>query len=173
MGGSRLLWSSALGLVCAQLPVRYALKANLTSFFWKEYELTGEYRLFAWAPAFHANVERARWEGLAMTMGASSYPRKTWLLRVGARYYFLRPKYALEGLWGGFHGVIGWKEGKYPVGIGLSMGYQHVFRQGYGFSIEPFLRGEGVYAGEKARFALHLGLNIGVAARKWLRRNIP
>ncbi|MCS6789958.1 MAG: hypothetical protein NZ580_03140 [Bacteroidia bacterium] len=168
-----LLWSSVWGVAFAQLPSRYALKANLISFFWREYELTGEYRLFAWAPAFQANVERARWEGLASIVGVGFYPRRTWLLRGGIRYYFLRPKYALEGLWGGLHGIIGWRERKYSGGMGLSVGYQHIFRQGYGFSVEPFLRGEGVYAGEKIQFALHLGLNIGVAARRWLRRNIP
>lgn len=162
----------------AQLPVRYGIRADLASFIWREQRFWGEYRLFQWAPPFIATVERARWEGLTAIIGLSYFRRLPWrgaVARMGLRYYFLRPAYSPHGVWAGILGGIGvWgarseKPLLAPL-AGLAVGYQHIFYQGYGATVEPFLLLEPRWR-KGAPFApLQLGLGVGFGSRRWDRR---
>lgn len=175
------LCSGGVGALWAQLPARYGLKADILSFLSREHRLTGEYRLFRWAPPFIASVERARAEGLTAVLSLSYYrylPQRGLIVRPGVRYYFWKPPYAPEGLWVGVHGAIaGWgarrEKTTWSAGAGLSIGYQHLFRQAYGASIEPYLLAEGLLRRPPKVWALQIGVNVGFAARKWERRNLP
>ncbi|MCS7188996.1 MAG: hypothetical protein NZ933_04280 [Bacteroidia bacterium] len=173
------LWSS-ISILLAQLPVRYALKADVLSFLWREYRVSGEYRLFQWAPPFIASVERAKWEGLTIICQGSYYRRLPYwgaIIRLGLRYYFLRRNYAPEGLWGGMHLggssiVVPDEKMKGGAGGGIGIGYQHVFHQGYGGIIEPYLLIEGIFSRYKGFCPIQMGINVGLASRKWNRRNL-
>lgn len=172
-------WSSAL-LVWGQLPARYAFKADALSPLWREYRLAGEYRLFRWAPPFIASVERHRWEGLTFTLAGSYYrrwPEQGGVLRVGGRYYFLRPKYAPQGLWAGLHLAVGATGARtertfWAGGAGLTIGYQHIFRQAYGGCVEPYVLFELLGGRQKPFSPFQVGLHVGLASRRWDRRNL-
>ncbi|GIV23309.1 MAG: hypothetical protein N3A68_01920 [Bacteroidia bacterium] len=182
MGKTALLWSKiGLSLCLGQLPARYVLKADALGFLWREQRLTAEYRLFRWAPPLKASVERARWDGLTLTLNGSYYrrlPLRGGVLRSGVRYYPLRPAYAPEGLWVGLHGTLGLvapvrETPQWQGGPGLSLGYQHIFHQAYGGVIEPYLLLDFLFGRYKNLMPFQVGLHIGFAARKWNRRNIP
>jgi len=167
--------------VWAQLPARYVLKADVLGPLWREYRLMGEYRLFRWAPPFIASVERHRWEGLTFILSGSYYrrwPARGGGLRIGGRYYFLQPNYAPHGLWAGLHGALAGfgargEKTYWAAGAGLTIGYQHLFRQAYGGCIEPYLLLELLGGRKKPFFPFQVGLNVGFASRRWERRNLP
>ncbi len=175
------IFSGGIGILWAQLPTRYVLKLDALSFLSREHRITGEYRLFRWAPPFIASVERARWEGLTVTLSLSYYrylPQRGAIGRPGARYYFWKRPYTPEGLWVGLHGAIAsWaarrEKAYWSAGAGLSLGYQHLFRQAYGAAVEPYLLAEVLSRRPPRGMALQVGLNVGFAARKWDRRNLP
>jgi hypothetical protein len=181
MGG--VAWSeiALLGLLWGQLPARYVIKGDALSFLWREYRIAGEYRLFRWAPPFIASVERHRWEGLTLLLSTSYYrrlPHRGALARIGARYYFHRPAYAPEGLWAGVHITTGGSAARqevtrWVIGGGLTVGYQHIFHQAYGGTVEPYLLLDLVGGRAKWVFPFQIGLQVGFAARKWNRRNLP
>lgn len=173
--------SSSLGGIWAQLPARYVLKADGLSFLVREHRITGEYRLFRWAPPFIASVERVRWEGLTAVLSLSYYrylPQRGVIGRPGMRYYFWKRPYAPEGLWAGLHGTVAsWaarrEKTTWGAGAGLSVGYQHLFHQAYGAAIEPYLSMEILSRRPPRSWVLQVGVNVGFAARKWERRNLP
>ncbi|MCX7606294.1 MAG: hypothetical protein N2170_03375 [Bacteroidia bacterium] len=178
-----LTWSRlglSISFVWAQLPARYLLKGDALSFLWREYRITGEYRLFRWAPPFISSVERARWDGLTFIAGGSYYrrlPLRGGIFRSGLRYYWLRRVYAPQGVWAGLHLCIGgWgpprEKTTWAGGVGFTMGYQHLFYQAYGGVVEPYLQVEGLFGRYRALYPIQVGLNVGFAARKWDRRNL-
>ncbi|MCX8111807.1 MAG: hypothetical protein N3E49_01220 [Bacteroidia bacterium] len=176
-------WSSGLwiGMLAAQLPARYVLKADGLGFVWREFRLWGEYRLFRWAPPFIASVDRHRWDGLTLCVGLGYFrrwPLRGGLGRVGLRYYPLRRPYAPEGLWVGLHVVgAGWgvrrESTMLSVAPSLSIGYQFIFRQSYGGVIEPLVCIEPHWRQDSPFSLVQLGVNVGWASRRWSRRNLP
>jgi len=164
--------------VWAQLPARYVLKADALSWAWRSYRVGGEYRLFRYAPPFEANVERPRREGLTLTIWADYVrflPLRGWVGRVSGRYYFWVPRKAPHGWWGGIHGLIGMhgiptEKARAVGGLGLSFGYQHLFRQSYGGTVEPYLLVE--LRGRSLRWIspIQVGLSLGLASRRWRLR---
>ncbi|MEN2992916.1 MAG: hypothetical protein ABDH91_05115 [Bacteroidia bacterium] len=175
-----LLWSSGLVVGWGQLPARYVLKADIFSFLWREQRLSGEYRLFEYAPPFVAGVERPKWEGLTAIGSVAFFrhlPLYGILLRPGLRYYPLRPVYSPQGFWSGLHlagGLFFLREGPLRAagGLGLSVGYQYIFRQAYGATVEPFLQGEIIFPSFSLS-PLQVGLQVGFAGRKWWGQNLP
>lgn len=175
----QLAWSTLWVVpLFAQLPVRYSFRADLTSFFWREQRLWGEYRLFQWAPPFIATVERARCEGLTATIAISYFrrlPLRGGAFRLGVRYYFLRPPYSPQGIWAGALigiGVWGARNEKpfFTPLAGLAVGYQHIFYQGYGAAVDPFLFFEPRWRRGSPLAPLQVGLGVGFASRRWARR---
>ncbi|MCS6895167.1 MAG: hypothetical protein NZZ60_03330 [Bacteroidia bacterium] len=163
------------------MPARYVLKADALSFLWREYRLTAEYRLFRWAPPFIASVERHRWDGLTFILSGSYYrrlPTRGGIGRIGVRYYVWRPAYSPQGFWVGLHGAgqawgLRGEKPSFAFAPGLTLGYQHIFRQAYGGIVEPHLLLEPRIF-RLAPFAIfQFGLNVGFAARHWERRNLP
>ncbi|MCS7152319.1 MAG: hypothetical protein N2253_05865 [Bacteroidia bacterium] len=181
MRGS-FLWSSFIGIsvLGAQLPARYVIKGDVLSFLWREQRLAGEYRLFQWAPPFIASVERHRWEGLTLLTSVSYFrllPRRGAVIRTGVRYYFRKPAYSPEGLWGGIHLAGGiWGVRSEPssgtVTGGLTVGYQHIFHQAYGGVVEPYLLIEPYFRSAVPFRPIQVGVYVGFASRRWQRRNL-
>ncbi|MEN3040186.1 MAG: hypothetical protein ABDH66_01425 [Bacteroidia bacterium] len=176
------LWSSVgLPLLWGQLPARYVLKADALSFIWREYRLSVEYRLFRWAPPFIASVERHKWDGLTLVVGGGYYrrfPVRGGVWKIGLRYYIWRSAYSPQGFWVGIHGAgQAWgMRGESPSFSwvpGLTLGYQHIFRQAYGGAVEPYILVEPRLFGSTPFAPFQLGLHAGFAARRWERRNLP
>lgn len=166
------------GVLWGQLPARYVLKADALSWVWRSYRVGGEYRLFRWAPPFEANVERPKYEGLTLQVWADYVrllPVRGVVLRPGGRYYFLFPRKAPHGLWAGLHGVGGLtgapqEKTTLALGIGLSVGYQHIFRQSYGGVVEPYLLVEVRGRSLAWLSPVQVGLSLGIASRRWRLR---
>jgi len=162
----------------AQLPARYVLKADVLSWAWRSYRISGEYRLFKGAPPFEANVERPKYEGLTIQVGVDYVrllPVHGVVLRPGSRYYFLHPRKAPHGLWACLHGVGGLtgtprEKTILALGIGLSVGYQHIFRQSYGGVVEPYLLVETQGKSLRWLSPVQIGLSLGIASRRWRLR---
>lgn len=167
-----------IGLGWAQLPARYVVQADVVSWVWGEYRASGEYRLFREAPPFEGGVLRPRLEGLTSTLGLSyvrKLPLRGFFIRPGIKYYGWRPRYAPAGLWVGFHGLIGgvgaFQEPSHVIsGLGISLGYQYIFRQSYGALLDPYLMWEWRFSRAWREAPLQVGLRVGLASRRWQRR---
>ncbi len=167
-----------VGLAWGQLPVRYILQADGLSWLWREYRMGAEYRFFREAPPFEAGVFRPRLEGLTGTLGLSyarMLPIRGVLGRVGVKYYGWRPRYAPAGLWVGLHGLVGLigaigEPSRRAWGVGLSVGYQCIFRQSYGAVVDPYLLWEWRPSKAWQVSPLQIGLRMGLASRRWQRR---
>nr|BAL56524.1 hypothetical protein HGMM_F40B03C12 [uncultured Bacteroidetes bacterium] len=113
-------------------------------------------------------------------MGCSYWrrlPERGAVLRLGAKYYPLKPAYSPQGAWIGVHltgaGISPRSEKTlWTGGMGIALGYQHIFRQAYGGSVEPYLLGEITWGKKRLTSPLQIGMNIGFAARRWERRNL-
>jgi len=164
-----------ISVLWGQLPARYVLKADALSWIWRSYRVGGEYRLFRWAPPFVASVDRHQWDGLTLNIWADYVrllPIRGIILRPGARYYFLRPEKAPSGLWASLYGVaaLSGAPDKKPTpaaGIGLAIGYQHLFRQSYGGLVEPYLLAEARGRSLRWLSSIQIGLAAGLASRRW------
>lgn len=175
---SSLVW---LGWLSAQLPARYAVKADALSFLWREHRVWGEYRLFQWAPPFIASVDRHRWDGMTAILGLSYFrrlPLRGGIMRLGLRYYPLKPAYSPEGLWIGLHIAGGFWNARreralFSTAPGLTIGYQHIFRQGYGALVEPYILIEPHFRRDAPFRPFQPGVNVGFASRRWDRRLLP
>lgn len=173
-------WLLCAGMLSAQLPARYVLKADALGFLWKEHRVWGEYRLFQWAPPFIASVDRHPWDGLTAVLGMSYFrklPLRGAIVRAGARYYPLRPVYSPQGFWVGLHIATAiWNARREKISLGaapgVTIGYQHIFRQAYGGSVEPYLLIEP-YMFQKAPIRpIQIGINAGFASRRWGRATL-